>query len=144
MALEVGAVAENMEYGAIHPNGIEIACEIVGVDAEGLKNSIDRFNGFVISGKDEDFGRPVAKAKSFDLENGPYYIVKNKLRVATTLGGIRINSDMQVIDNMGNPIEGLYAAGEIVSVYGTFNTMGGLSWALTSGMLAGETIGEDK
>lgn len=246
MALEVGAVAENMEYGAIHPNGIEVApnfgrhtqpecnvtfpnsgaiwvgkdgnrvvnelglehdviaahnaqedgclylvmdqtafdlyhdravgrkgitqdefdkwfadnganepvfikndtlegaCEIVGIDADQLKNSIERFNGFVTSGNDEDFGRPVANAKTFDLENGPYYIVKNKLRVATTLGGIKINSDMQVIDKMGNPIEGLYAAGEIVSVHGTFNTMGGISWALTSGMVAGETIGEDK
>lgn len=119
---------------------LEGACAVVGMDAAQLRASLEQFNGFVAAGEDTDFGRPVSIP--FDLANGPYYIIKNKLRVATTLGGIIANDKLQVVDASGEPIDGLYAAGELVSVHGTFNTVGGISWALTSGMLAGEFLSE--
>ena len=61
--------------------------------------------------------------------------------VRATLGGLRVNADMQVLDEAGEPIPGLYAAGEdcVGSLAPTRLPAEGscLSWALASGTIAG-------
>ena len=46
------------------------------------------------------------------LENPPYYGCRQGATVLCTLDGLRINAKMQVLDTEGNPIEGLYSAGD--------------------------------
>ena len=58
------------------------------------------------------------------------------------MGGIRINSENEVLDIQGNIIKGLYAAGEIVGgIHGT-NRLGGnaITDILVFGKRAGEKI----
>ena len=54
-----------------HGNTLEEAAAAAGVDAAGLKATIERYNGFVKAGKDEDFGRPVRFMKKTIDTSGP-------------------------------------------------------------------------
>ena len=61
-------------------------------------------------GEDEDFGKE--SYRMLPLENPPYYGCRQGATVLCTLDGLRINTKMQVLDTEGNPIEGLYSAGD--------------------------------
>lgn len=90
-----------------------------GINAEGLKATIERYNGFVKAGKDDDFGRPVRFMKKTIDINGPIYIVEQKPRFATSLGSVVVDTSLHVLDRNGRPIPHLYAAGEVANaVYG--------------------------
>lgn len=124
-----------------HADTVEEVAAIVGIDAAGLKETIERYNGFVEAGVDADFGRP-ADFLTAKIGEGPYYIVEQKPRFATTMGGVVLNDNLQIINNAGEVIEGLYGAGEIANlVHGTDSPGGAnVGWALTSGYLAGNAI----
>ena len=78
------------------------------------------------------------------IGDGPYYLVEQKPRFATTMGGLVVNTSLQVENTDGDVIPGLYAAGEVVGgVMGDDSPSGANNgWALTAGKLAGEAIAE--
>jgi len=121
-----------------HADTIEGAARIAGVNPAQLKATVDRWNGFVRAGTDQDFGR----TQLFPLGAGPYYLIEQKLRFATTLGGLKINDAMQVLDTAEKPISGLYAAGEVIGGVQGKESMPGcnVGWALTSGRLVGLSV----
>lgn len=66
------------------------------------------------------------------------------IRYSTSLGGICINENMQVLNNSDTPVDGLYAAGEVVGgvqgdLYLPSTTF---TWAMTSGVEAGRVVSE--
>ena len=124
-----------------HGETLEEAAAAAGIDAEALKATVERYNGFVANGVDEDFGR-AADYLTMPIGDGPYYIIEQKPRFATTMGGLVVNSSMQVLDASGNPIAGLYAAGENCGqVMGDDSPSGANNaWAITSGKLAADAI----
>jgi succinate dehydrogenase/fumarate reductase flavoprotein subunit len=111
------------------------------IDGEALAATVERYNGFVENGEDEDFGRS-AEYMTMPIGDGPYYIIEQKPRFATTMGGLVINTDLQVMNKSGEVIEGLYAAGEVVGgVMGDDSPSGANNgWAVTSGKLSAESI----
>lgn len=123
-----------------HGDTIEDVAEISGVNAEQLKATVDKYNGYVEKGNDEDFGRALTKP----IGDGPYYIIEQKTRFATTLGGVHINTGFQVLDKNSDSVPNLYACGELVSgAHGDDTTVGtATSWAYTSGRLAGASVAE--
>lgn len=125
-----------------HADTIEEVAAIAGIDAEQLKATVETYNGYVKAGADEEFGRPADFLKAEISAEGPYYIVEQKPRFATTLGGVCATNDLEVIDEAGNVIPGLYAAGELIGgVQGDDSPPGSnVGWALTSGRMAGEII----
>ncbi|MCD8339808.1 MAG: FAD-dependent oxidoreductase, partial [Burkholderiales bacterium] len=116
-----------------HGETLEEAATHVGINAENLKKTIERYNGFVKNGKDEDFGRPKAFMKETVLDQGPYYIVEQKPRFATTMGSVKITDALQVLGKDGKPIPGLYAAGEITNaLHGDDSSAGmNVAWGFT-------------
>lgn len=117
------ADAESVFYGET----LAEAAEKAGVDAEGLAATIERYNGFVADGVDEDFGRNRLMME-FDPD-GAYYILKTIPYVMITSGGPIMNDRCEVLDENGDPIPGLYQAGEIAgnaAVIG-HTTLGGVS-----------------
>lgn len=126
-----------------HADTVEEVAAIAGIDAEALKATIDRYNGFVEKGEDEDFHRPAAFMTT-KIGEGPYYIVEQKPRFATTMGGVVLTGNMEVTNTKGEVIPGLYACGEMANlVHGSNSPVGAnVSWALTSGHLAGAAIAE--
>ncbi len=118
---------------------IKDLAEVSEISEESLLSTIERYNGFVVGGEDTDFNRP-AQYMSASIGSGPYYLVEQKPRFATTMGGLVLNENLQVLNNDDEVIVGLYAAGEIGGgVMGDDSPSGANNaWAITSGMLAGE------
>ena len=124
-----------------HGETLEEAAAAAGINADNLKATVEKYNGFVAKGSDDDFGR-AATYLTKTVGEGPYYIVEQKPRFATTMGGLVINTSMQVLNEAGEPISGLYAAGENCGqVMGDDSPSGANNaWALTSGKLAADAI----
>ena len=124
-----------------HGETLEEAAAAAGINADNLKATVEKYNSFVAKGSDDDFGR-AADYLTKTIGEGPYYIVEQKPRFATTMGGLVINTSMQVLNESGEPITGLYAAGEDCGqVMGDDSPSGANNaWALTSGKLAAEAI----
>lgn len=124
-----------------HRETLEEAAAAAGINADNLKATVEKYNGFVAKGSDDDFGR-AATYLTKTIGEGPYYIVEQKPRFATTMGGLVINTSMQVLNEAGEPISGLYAAGENCGqVMGDDSPSGANNaWALTSGKLAADAI----
>ena len=85
-----------------------------------------------------------AAGKERLMTKGPFWAVKLYLRIHTTLGGIATDAGARVLDETGNVISGLWAAGETVgSVHGAERIGGnGLAAACTFGRLAGMAAAE--
>lgn len=124
-----------------HGETLEEAAAAAGINADNLKATVEKYNGFVAKGSDDAFGR-AATYLTKTIGEGPYYIVEQKPRFATTMGGLVINTSMQVLNEAGEPISGLYAAGENCGqVMGDDSPSGANNaWALTSGKLAADAI----
>lgn len=137
----------NGKEGPIFAHGktIEEVAKIVGVDDNGLKETIEKYNKYVENGIDEEFGR-AAEYLNEKVGEGPYYLVEQRPRYATTLGGLLINTNLQVINGEGKVISGLYAVGDTAGgVRGDDSIPGAdVGWAITSGYLIGEILAEIK
>lgn len=125
----------------VHGETLEEAAAAAGVNAANLTATVERYNGFVQSGTDEDFGRS-AEYMTMEIGDGPYYLVEQKPRFATTMGGLVVDTALEVMNTSGEAISGLYAAGEVVGgVMGDDSPSGANNgWAVTSGKLAAESI----
>ncbi len=94
----------------------ELAAKIVNKFYEGypmppanLEETVARYNSFVDSGVDEDFGR---ETPQFKIQTPPFYAAWATPAGHDTLSGIWVNGKFQVLDVNGGVIPGLYAAGE--------------------------------
>lgn len=124
----------------VRADTIEAAANKLGIDAAALREEVTRYNGFVAAGKDTDFNRPAKFMNAAIADQGPYYLVEQQPRFATTMGGVVTNAHFQVLDVHGQPIAGLFASGELVGgAMGDDSPPGGnMGWAVTSGKLAAE------
>lgn len=134
----------------------ELAREI-GVDETALAETVARFNGFAITGVDEDFGRgdlayeryggdattPYPNPTMAPISEAPYFAVEVVVGSFGTAGGIVVDTRSRVLRPDGSVIEGLYAAGNVCSEpYG--RSYPGAGWtlgpAMTMGLIAGEQL----
>lgn len=124
-----------------HADNLEDLADLAGMDRQALAETVARYNGFVAQGKDEDFNRQI-EFLQVPVGQGPYYLIEQKPRFATTMGGLVVNDRLEVQNKAGQTIAGLYAAGEVVGgVMGTDSPSGANNaWALTSGKLAAEQV----
>ena len=101
-----------------------------------LTEAAAKFNETAAKGEKDEFGRELTAPLS---EEGPYYALQQYIRYYATLGGLRINDGMQVLNTEKQPVEGLYAAGEVVGGLEGDVYMGAtlFGWAVTSGYNAG-------
>ena len=100
----------------------EELAEAIGAPADALKATMEKWNACVEAKEDADFGR-VSFANP--LDQAPYYAIKVQPGIHHTMGGIRIDSDAQVIDTDGSVIPGLFAAGEVTGGVHGNNRLGG-------------------
>lgn len=81
-----------------------------GDDKDVLLTQVERYNELYDAGIDEDFGKESFRLSRIDAPS--YYGFWCGGSLLTTIDGLRINADMQVLDADGNAIDGLYAAGD--------------------------------
>jgi 3-oxosteroid 1-dehydrogenase len=113
----------------------ELAAKI-GVNADNLVETVKRFNEFVATGVDDDFGRgdeaydrafSGGKSPMLPVDSAPYHAAAFGLSDLGTKGGLVTDSQARVLDTDGNPIVGLYAAGNtMAAVTGTVYPGGGI------------------
>lgn len=121
---------------------IEELAEMIGVPADKLVATVERYNEMCEAGEDTDF----MKAKRYldPIDDGPFQAWKMTYLFYCTLGGVRCNEKLQVLDANRDPIPGLYAAGNTVgyrfgSSYETLLHGGSNGLAATHGYVAGES-----
>jgi flavocytochrome c len=83
-----------------------------GIPGKVLKETVEEYNEYVLAKQDNAFEKPILEGAQ-PLVNAPFYSIRLWPKVHHTMGGIRINTDAQVINLDGHPIKGLYAAGEV-------------------------------
>jgi flavocytochrome c len=83
-----------------------------GIPEKTLDETVEEYNANVLQKQDKAFEKPILEGAQ-PLLKAPFYGIRMWPKVHHTMGGIRINTDAQVIDLDGNPIKGLYAAGEV-------------------------------
>ena len=113
------------------------AAKTMGVDPEGLAKTVAHWNDMVKAGEDKDFHRKITGG----LGEGPYYIVEQKVRYQTTLGGLKADADLRILDKAGKPIPGLYGAGCVVGGANGADSLTAMmnSWAIVSGVVSAES-----
>lgn len=116
---------------------------------EALRATIEKYNTYVANQKDDDFGKEVlAGAIDIDaIENNPdagFVISPRKASIHHTMGGVQINTNAEVLDESGNAIDGLWAAGEVTGGIHAGNRLGGNAVAdiFTFGHIAGASAAQ--
>lgn len=136
----------------------ELAAEL-GVDAAGLEASVARFNENAGAGVDPDFGRGESAYDRFPggrvldpdspfstlgpVSGAPFYGVEIESSALGTKGGPRTDAEGRVLAVDGDPIRGLYAAGNVIAsptgmVYGGAGATLAVAgvWGLAAGRAA--------
>ena len=127
----------------------------MGIEPQGLAQTIEKMNGYAKTGIDDDFHRGESEYDRYyadptikpnpclaTIDEGPYYAMRMEAGDFGTAGGLATNTDAQVLKEDGSTIEGLFAIGNcsaaILSTYpGPGATLGP---AMTMGYQAAKSI----
>ena len=126
-------------------DSITALAQKIGLDSDKLNETVDDFNQNCEHKNDKDFGRNLTDSETvFPIQNAPFYAILTYAYSLITFGGLATNNKLQVLSENEEPIEGLYAAGEIMGVSSTSGDAfcGGmvLTPALSFGKFLGETL----
>jgi NADPH-dependent glutamate synthase beta subunit-like oxidoreductase/NAD-dependent dihydropyrimidine dehydrogenase PreA subunit len=139
-AASIGPVKTGEPYVKIADSWEEIA-RWIGTDAIDLKNTIQEYNNSCKTGHDSIFVKD--HRYLIPLDTPPYYAIRCNVDYLDTIGGIKINERMEVLDKDNRVIPGLYAAGIdtggwIGDTYCIRTTGTTFAFAINSGRIAGE------
>ena len=81
----------------------------MGVPVDAFKATVSRYNELAKKGSDDDFGKDPEMMTLIDT--APFYAAYNPLALLVVLGGLKVNTNLQVLDTEGQVIPGLYASG---------------------------------
>ena len=118
-------------------NAIKMQYQRVPMPARNLEETVSRYNSFVDSGTDEDFGKP---KPAYKIAKPPFYAGWATPAVHDTRAGLRINAKSQVVDFHGQVITGLYCGGESAGGF----SMHGLARAIVQGLVAAKNAVAEK
>ena len=121
---------------------VEEVAEQVGLDPAKVKATVERYNGFVEAGLDEDFGR---SGEHLVPMTGPFYAAPVTVSTSMTIGGVKINTNGEALklassgkgDVTLEPVPGLYATGEVCE----WNCASG--WTVLSAVTIGRIAGQN-
>ena len=116
---------------------LQTVAQKAGIDYDNLKKTLTDYDKYVASGNDPEFGRPSQFMHKYEGET--YFVIEQKLRFCTTLGGYETNQRMQLLDQDLKALDNFYAAGEIVGGANGHDSMPSMmnSWSYASGFVAG-------
>ena len=127
----------------IKADTLEDLAKGLGIDPEGLKQTVDRYNELYDSGEDSDFGKESFRLSS--LRTPPFYGGKVGGTVLCTLDGIHTTTNGQAIGQDDKPIEGLFVVGNdagryYYSTYPNFGAGTNAGRCATFGRLCGKYV----
>lgn len=140
-------LADNQLYQAVLETEVKAAtiedlAKLIDVPTENLSEAVEQFNAGCQKEADE-FDR--APETMRQLDQGPYYAAPLGNYMLNTQGGPRRNERAEVLDPEHQPIPGLYAAGELGSIWGgQYQGGGDIADCLIFGKIAGENAAAEK
>ena len=134
-------------------NSLAELAQACGIDANGLNETVRRYNAMALVGRDSDFAKGETPYNRIQgdagsnwpnpcmatLHQGPFYAVRVVAGSLGTFAGLKTDHHAQVLDAQGQPIAGLYAAGnDMNSMMGGHYPSGGITLgpAMTFGYVA--------
>lgn len=114
---------------------LEELAEELGIDGDRLIETIEQYNAVIENGEEDPFRGEEISERKF-AEEGPFYGVPIESAIHMTKGGVVANEKAQIINNSDEPVEGLYAAGEVT------DTSGAYSASVIFGKISGREAGE--
>ena len=102
----------------------EELAEKLSIDPAAFAETIRKYNEYQKNGNDPDFGRKDTEMPR-PLSEGPYFAVEVGPAIHHTMGGIKINTEAQVLNSKNQPVPGLFAAGEVTGGIHGGNRLGG-------------------
>lgn len=137
--IEAARVAGNTNvFSAL---SLEDLCSQTGINHAGLLETLTRYNHMAASGRDDQFGKSASLL--LPVAQPPYYALRIYATALGTLGGIKVNAHLEVLNASDRIIPGLYAVGNIAAgMHGDTYCMRypgtTLGFAMNSGRIAGE------
>ena len=105
-------VQKGVEWGAIlTASSLDELAQKMKVPVDTFKATVGRYNEMAHNGKDLDFGKHPERMST--IEYPTFFACKVSGQFMVTLGGLKINPNLQVLDTERKPIPGLYAAGNV-------------------------------
>jgi fumarate reductase flavoprotein subunit len=144
-ALDKG-IQKGIELGfAFKADTIEKLANKIHIKPEKLRVTIEKVNRYADQKNDPDFSRKPEHLVKFETKNGPYYALKGLRAFFLTLGGVKVNTNMQALDGDEKVIPGLYVTGQDIgglydSTYDLLAEGSASSFALSSGRIAVRSI----
>ena len=122
-----GATIENMVATGhvIAADTVEELAAATGMDAAKLQASIDTYNAVVAGAAEDELGFEANNTADAQMTEGPWYACRKVPTVHHTMGGIHVDISSQALNAAGEPIPGLYAAGEVTGGIHGENRLGG-------------------
>lgn len=141
VAREKAGLIGQMPEQSVSAGSLGELAKLIGVPGAALKRTVADWNEFLASDADRDplFDRVVLPPGRRRCENAPFTAVPMVEGINFCCGGFRVTTDMQVVDVFGQPIPGLFAAGDCVGGLNPVSDLGGIHicGGLTLGRVAG-------
>lgn len=126
-------------------DSVSAVASAAGLDPDGLAATIDEVNAHIAAGETDGLGRSWAGADLFEDEL--WWVVKLTPGLAKGFGGVATDADAHVLDEEGEVIRGLYAAGEVAGMIPGGGAGDGFSGTVSAcyygGRLAGSNAAGD-
>lgn len=145
------------KYRAAHPvvaDTIEEAAHKLDIDEQSLVTTVRQFNAAVQDGPFDPSIRDGKRTEGIEprksnwalpIDEPPYVAYPVTCGITFTFGGLKTDTNAQVIDTEGNTIAGLYAAGEVVgSFYFNYAGASGLIKGAVFGKIAGKRAASER
>lgn len=142
-----GTLEDFIEWGmAFKADTLEELAEQLGVPADHLVATVDRYNELVAAGEDADYMKPMDFM--FPIDTPPFYGIRRQYVISVITGGLEVDETCNVVDDSWQPIPGLYAVGNVQGGFfgGTdypFDITGlSLGRAMTMGYVVGRDLAQ--
>jgi fumarate reductase flavoprotein subunit len=131
--------------GAFKSESLEEISEWIGAPRDALRKTVDEYNEFCDQRYDEIFVKDPQYLKA--LRTPPFYAIKFSGALLGTMGGIKINYKMEVLNKEDDPIPGLYAVGADTGgwesdTYCAVLSGSAFGFAMNSGRIAAENASD--
>lgn len=107
---------------ALSSDTLEGLGALMGVDQTNFMATMNAYNDTIAAGTDDPFGRWKSR---YPITKPPFFAIKVAPGIHHTMGGLRIDVDTRVLNAAGEPIPGLFAAGEVTGGVHGGNRLGG-------------------
>jgi fumarate reductase flavoprotein subunit len=95
----------------VRGDSLEELAAKAGIDGDGLRQTVETYNRAVKSGSGDPWGR---QHMPLPITSPPYYAIRHQGGTLISVGGVAVDEQLRVVRRSGDPVGGLYAAGELL------------------------------